>query len=70
MTPQWKEALEQAGSYQTVFSADGTIAEYGDGSEDFWLVSSQEAGQDIVARTPGGVDLILEELGMRKDGWK
>jgi hypothetical protein len=66
----WREALEQAGCYQSVFSEDGVISEYSDGKQDFWLVSSPEAGQDVAARTTTGVELVLEELGMAGDGWR
>jgi hypothetical protein len=70
MKPQWKDALEQAGHYQSVLTEKGAISEFSDGGQDFWWVSSPEAGQDISAKTVNGVNLVLEELDLPKEGWK
>ena len=66
---QWQQALDKT-DYHTIFSDAGTIGAYYDGDQTTWLISSPSAGQDIAARTPKGVNLVLAELDMPSDGWK
>ena len=66
---QWQQALDETDGL-TVFSEAGTIGAYYDGDQTTWLISSPSAGQDIAARTPQGVNLVLAELDMPRDGWK